>query len=86
VLDGSDNFETRYLVSDACYLAGKPLITGGTGPVRRSLTTIRAHERGADGQFNPTYRCLFRKPRPGHGAGLRRSRRDGRAWRASWDR
>src|SRR6187549_1828353 len=27
VLDGSDNFETRYLLSDACYLAGKPLIT-----------------------------------------------------------
>jgi len=26
VLDGSDNFETRYLVSDACFLAGKPLI------------------------------------------------------------
>ena len=27
VADGSDNFETRYLVSDACFLAGKPLIT-----------------------------------------------------------
>jgi adenylyltransferase/sulfurtransferase len=26
VLDGCDNFETRYLVSDACFLAGKPLI------------------------------------------------------------
>jgi adenylyltransferase/sulfurtransferase len=28
VLDGSDNFETRYLVSDACFLAAKPLIAG----------------------------------------------------------
>ena len=29
-----------------------------------SLTTIRAHERGADGEFNPTYRCLFPEPPP----------------------
>jgi len=31
VLDGSDNFETRYLVSDACYLAARPLITASLG-------------------------------------------------------
>src|SRR6266478_4546012 len=31
VLDGSDNFETRYLVSDACFFAGKPLITAALG-------------------------------------------------------
>ena len=66
VLDGSDNFETRYLVSDACFLAAKPLITGALGQFDGSLTTIRAHERGADGQFNPTYRCLFPEaPPPG---------------------
>ena len=35
VLDGSDNFETRYLVSDACFFAGKPLITAALGHVRR---------------------------------------------------
>src|SRR5947209_3426580 len=64
VLDGSDNFETRYLVADACYLAGKPLITAALGQFDGSLTTIRAHERGADGQFNPTYRCLFPEPPP----------------------
>ena len=64
VLDGSDNFETRYLVSDACYLAAKPLITAALGQFDGSLTTIRAHERGADGQFNPTYRCLFPEPPP----------------------
>jgi molybdopterin/thiamine biosynthesis adenylyltransferase len=51
VADGSDNFATRYLVADACYFAGKP-------------TTIRAHERGADGTPNPTYRCLFPEPPP----------------------
>ncbi len=63
VLDGSDNFETRYLVSDACFLR-QAVDHGGAGPVRGSLTTIRAHERGADGEFNPTYRCLFPEPPP----------------------
>ena len=64
VLDGSDNFATRYLVSDACYLAGKPLITAALGMFDGSLTTIRAHEKNADGEFNPTYRCLFPEPPP----------------------
>jgi len=64
VLDGSDNFETRYLVSDACFLAGTPLITAALGTFDGSLTTIRAHERNAQGEFNPTYRCLFPEPPP----------------------
>src|SRR3984893_17176180 len=59
VLDGSDNFETRYLVSDACYLAGVPLITASLGTFDGSLTTIRAHEKNEKGEFNPTYRGLF---------------------------
>jgi molybdopterin-synthase adenylyltransferase len=64
VLDGSDNFETRYLVSDACFLAGRPLITGSLGTFDGSLTTIRAHEKNDKGEFNPTYRCLFPDPPP----------------------
>src|SRR6202046_2434804 len=59
VLDGSDNFETRYLISDACFLAAKPLITAALGVFDGTLTTIRGHERNAEGEFNPTYRCLF---------------------------
>ncbi|MBV9260040.1 MAG: HesA/MoeB/ThiF family protein [Pseudolabrys sp.] len=59
VVDGSDNFETRYLVSDACYFAKKPLVTAALGMMDGSLTTIRAHEKSADGTPNPTYRCLF---------------------------
>ena len=59
VLDGSDNFATRYLVSDACFLAGKPLVTAALGQFDGSLTTIRAHEKNDAGEFNPTYRCLF---------------------------
>jgi molybdopterin-synthase adenylyltransferase len=64
VADGSDNFATRYLVSDACYFAKKPLITAALGAFDGTLTTIRAHEKGADGKPNPTYRCLFPEPPP----------------------
>jgi adenylyltransferase/sulfurtransferase len=64
VLDGSDNFETRYLVSDACFFAKKPLVTAALGMFDGSLTTIRAHEQNAAGEFNPTYRCLFPEPPP----------------------
>jgi molybdopterin/thiamine biosynthesis adenylyltransferase len=59
VVDGSDNFDTRYLVSDACFLAGKPLVTATLGVFDGTLTTIRAHEKRKDGKPNPTYRCLF---------------------------
>jgi molybdopterin/thiamine biosynthesis adenylyltransferase len=64
VADGSDNFATRYLVSDACYFAKKPLVTAALGTFDATLTTIRAHERNADGKPNPTYRCLFPEPPP----------------------
>ena len=64
VADGSDNFATRYLVSDACYFAKKPLVTAAVGTFDGSLTSIRAHEARADGTRNPTYRCLFPEPPP----------------------
>jgi len=64
VIDGSDNFTTRYLVSDACYFAKKPLVTAAVGVFDGTLTTIRAHETARDGTPNPTYRCLFPEPPP----------------------
>jgi adenylyltransferase/sulfurtransferase len=64
VADGSDNFATRYLVSDACFLAKKPLVTAAVGMFDGTLTTLRPHERWADGTPNPTYRCLFPEPPP----------------------
>jgi molybdopterin-synthase adenylyltransferase len=64
VADGSDNFDTRYAVSDACCRVGRPLVTAALGPFEATLTTLRAHERGADGTPNPTYRCLFPEPPP----------------------
>lgn len=66
VCDGSDNFATRYLVSDACYLAKKTLVFGAVGPFDGYVTTFKPHEKGPDGQPFPTYRCLFPEaPPPG---------------------
>lgn len=59
IADGSDNFATRYLVSDLCFELKKPLVTAALGAMDATLTTLRAHERNAAGVWNPTYRCLF---------------------------
>lgn len=66
VADGSDNFETRYLVNDACYLARKPLVFAALGPFDGHLTTFRGFETGPDGKPYPNYRCIFPEaPPPG---------------------
>src|SRR2546426_582176 len=66
VADGSDNSSPRYLVSAACFFAKKPLVTAAMGTFDGTLTTIRAHERNADGTPHPSYRCLFPEaPPPG---------------------
>src|SRR5262245_37436239 len=41
VADGSDNFATRYAVSDACFHARKPLVTAAVGQFDGSITTLR---------------------------------------------
>ena len=64
VADGSDNFDTRYTVSDACFHARKTLVTAAVGRFDGSLTTLKPHQRDADGNPNPTYRCLFPEPPP----------------------
>ncbi|MCL4154810.1 UNVERIFIED_CONTAM: hypothetical protein GTU68_054575 [Idotea baltica] len=66
VIDGTDNFDTRYLMSDVCFFAGKPLVTAAVGQFDGSITTLKPYESDADGNPNPTYRCLFpQKPRDG---------------------
>lgn len=66
VADGSDNAETRYLVSDACYLAKRTLVFGAVGPFDGYISTFKPHERDADGTPYPSYRCLFpESPPPG---------------------
>jgi len=66
VADGSDNFATRYLVNDACYLARRTLVFAALGPFDGYLTTFRSHEKGEDGKPYPNYRCIFPEaPPPG---------------------
>lgn len=66
VADGSDNFETRYLASDACYLAKRTLIFAAVGPFDGYVSTFKPHEQTKDGTPYPTYRCLFPEaPPPG---------------------
>ena len=62
VLDGSDNFATRYALSDACYRERRPLVTAALGEFDGALTVLKPYETGSDGRPNPTYRCLFPDP------------------------
>lgn len=64
VVDGSDNFATRYLVSDACYLAKKTLVYGAVGPFDGYVTTFKPHLKNDDGVPYPSYRCLFPEAPP----------------------
>jgi molybdopterin/thiamine biosynthesis adenylyltransferase len=64
IADGSDNFATRYALSDACFHERRPLVTAAVGAFDASLTTLRPYERAASGAPNPTYRCLFPAPPP----------------------
>ena len=64
VIDGTDNFETRYAVADACAEAGKPLVTGAVGRFDGSVTVLKPFESNAEGRKNPSYRDLFPEPPP----------------------
>ena len=66
VADGSDNFATRYLVSDACYFARRPLVHAAVGPFDGYLTTLKPFASAPDGTPYPSYRCIFPEaPPPG---------------------
>ncbi len=57
IIDGSDNFETRYLVNDACYLAGKTNVHGSIFQFEGMATVFAPNE-------GPCYRCLYPTPPP----------------------
>jgi len=59
VADGSDNFATRFLVNDACYFAGKTLVSAAVTEFDGQLATYKPRA----GNF-PCYRCLFPEPPP----------------------
>ena len=64
VVDGSDNFATRYLVADTCAELQKPLVTGAVGRFDGSLTVLLPYATKPDGSFWPSYRDLFPAPPP----------------------
>jgi len=64
VIDGCDNFATRYAVADACESNRIPLVTGAVGRFDGQVTTLVPYESGPDGTLNPSYRCLYPEPPP----------------------
>ena len=57
VLDVVDNFPTKFLINDACFFAGKPLVHGGILRFDGRVTTIIPKQSAC-------YRCVFKKPPP----------------------
>ena len=59
ILDGSDNFPTRYLINDACVLLGKPLVYGAMSQFEGQVSLLHAETKNGLG---PCYRCLYPEP------------------------
>jgi len=59
VLDGADNFPTRYLLSDACVKLAKPMVYGAVHRFEGQVSVFDAGRRRGDA---PCYRCLFPEP------------------------
>jgi sulfur-carrier protein adenylyltransferase/sulfurtransferase len=57
IVDGSDNFPTRYLVNDAAVLVGKPVVHGSIFQFEGQVSVFKPHE-------GPCYRCLYPTPPP----------------------
>ncbi len=60
IADGSDNFETRFLINDACFFLEKPLVSAAMLQFEGQLSTYKAYL----GEANPCYRCIFPAPPP----------------------
>ncbi len=59
VADGCDNFSTRFLVSDACYFAQKPLVSAAVGQFDGQISTFKPYLKTDTGEPFPTYRCFI---------------------------
>ena len=60
VADGTDNFATRFLLTDACHLSGRTLVSAALLRFDAQLSTFKSHL----GPPHPCYRCLFPAPPP----------------------
>ena len=58
IIDGSDNFPTKFLINDACYFEKKPLVLGGILKFYGQATVFHPWYKG------PCYRCIFPNPPP----------------------
>lgn len=54
IVDGSDNFETRFMVNDVCYELKKPLISGAINRFDGQVYTFKSYQEG-----KPCYRCIY---------------------------
>lgn len=57
IIDGTDNFPTRYLLNDAALIANKPVVHGSVFRFEGQVTVFKPHD-------GPCYRCLYREPPP----------------------
>jgi len=63
VIDGTDNFPTRYCVGDACVLQNKPNVYGSIFRFEGMVTVFAPHLKNPDtGEQGPCYRCLYPEP------------------------
>jgi adenylyltransferase/sulfurtransferase len=60
VLDGTDNFPTRFLINDACYFGGKPLVSAAMLRFEGQVSVFDFRNK----EKSPCYRCLFPEPPP----------------------
>ncbi|WP_029012273.1 HesA/MoeB/ThiF family protein [Niveispirillum irakense] len=60
VVDGTDNFATRFLLNDACHFGGKTLVSAAMLRFDAQISTFKSHL----GDPHPCYRCIFREPPP----------------------
>ncbi len=61
IVDGCDNFPTRFLANDACFFEQKTLVSGAMFRFEGQVTTFKPH---ADKEAGPCYRCLYPEPPP----------------------
>jgi sulfur-carrier protein adenylyltransferase/sulfurtransferase len=61
VIDGTDNFPSRYLINDACVILKKPLVFGSIFKFEGQVSVFNYLK---DGIYGPTYRCLFPEAPP----------------------
>ncbi len=64
VLNGSDNFPTRYLVNDACHFLGIPLVDGSIFMFEGQVTVYQPDKPELGVEGGPCYRCLYPDPPP----------------------